>query len=196
MTNNNVLLNVLGNETRRKIISIIAEEPNYLSQIAKNMDITQPAVLRHIKILEVNNIIESYPVKSSQGASKKYYKIVPTIELEIALNPNTFKVTKHMDQFQCPKYEEKAEIIEELTKKINMSQDIKSKSVSAEKLKETVEELLHCEDYVKSNLKCFECHKTSSLRKNVASIILDVEKGDIHAGLKTLGTTISSLFKI
>ena len=48
----NVLLDVLGNETRRRILNLISHEPMYFNQLAKEIQTGQQAILRHVKILE------------------------------------------------------------------------------------------------------------------------------------------------
>lgn len=190
------ILNIIGNETRRKTLALIAEEPQYISQIAKKLDITPPGIIRHILILEENGLIESYMVKNPLGAPRKYYRVVPSVEIEIALNPNAFKVTERQSQIPCPRYLEKDKIIEKLTIKINDTKDIELKAASARKLMEVGDALIQCEDFDKLNITCLGCHKVAGLRKNVAQIILDVSKGDFQSGIKTLSHTISQLFSI
>ena len=190
------ILNIIGNDTRRRILSLIADEPHYISQIAKKLDITQPAIIRHIQILEDKGLIESYAVKSPFGAPRKYYKIIHSLNLVIALNPNTFKIMEQPRQTECKRYLEKANLIEEFTSRINSVDEIELKASIAVEVIDAVDDLLSCEDFDESNLNCISCRKIANLRKNVSQIILDVSRGDITSGLKILNDTMGRLFHI
>jgi ArsR family transcriptional regulator len=52
ISNNDQILDSLGNITRRKILKIISKEPMYFNQLAKEIGIGQKAILRHVKVLE------------------------------------------------------------------------------------------------------------------------------------------------
>ena len=52
LVDTNVLFDILGNETRRRILNLISHEPMYFNQLAKEIQTGQQAILRHVKILE------------------------------------------------------------------------------------------------------------------------------------------------
>lgn len=82
------LLEVLGNETRRKILELLALEPKYLLQLSRELNVSQQAVLKHINVLMRAGLIRAYEVKAgSLGPSRKYYELVRPISLSI----NMFK---------------------------------------------------------------------------------------------------------
>ena len=56
------ILDIIGNNTRRKILSTLAREPMYFNQLAKEISIGQQAILRHVNALEDIGLIESYAV--------------------------------------------------------------------------------------------------------------------------------------
>src|SRR6476646_6694462 len=88
-----IILDILSNGTRRKILSILAEEPMYFNQIARKVHVGQQAILRHMEILEKNGIIETYQEKSTLGApNRKYYKLRKSISLSIYLSMDSFSV--------------------------------------------------------------------------------------------------------
>jgi ArsR family transcriptional regulator len=68
IANTNILLDVLGNETRRRILNLISHEPMYFNQLAREIGTGQQAILRHVKILEDSGLIESYAKKSDLRA--------------------------------------------------------------------------------------------------------------------------------
>jgi ArsR family transcriptional regulator len=80
------LLEVLGNETRRKILELLAKEPKYLLQLSRELDVSQQAILKHINVLIRAGLIRAYEVKiGSLGPSRKYYELVKPISLSINL---------------------------------------------------------------------------------------------------------------
>jgi len=50
--NSDIILDILGNDTRRKILVALADEPMYFNQLAKELGVGQQAVLRHLQTLE------------------------------------------------------------------------------------------------------------------------------------------------
>ena len=73
LVDTNVLLDVLGNGTRRRILNLISHEPMYFNQLAKEIRTGQQAILRHVKILEDTGLIESYAKRSDLGAPDRKY---------------------------------------------------------------------------------------------------------------------------
>ena len=88
-----VLLDVLGNETRRRILNLISHEPMYFNQLAKEIRTGQQAILRHVKILEDSGLIESYSEKSNLGApDRKYYRVNSSFNLSISVSNDNFTI--------------------------------------------------------------------------------------------------------
>ncbi len=91
----NIILDILGNGTRRKILTILSEEPMYFNQLAKKIGIGQQAVLRHLQALEDIGLIETYAEKSDLGApDRKYYRLNESFFLTISLSEDDFTITK------------------------------------------------------------------------------------------------------
>src|SRR5919106_5065709 len=87
LADTDVLLDVLGNETRRRILNLISHEPMYFNQLAREIGTGQQAILRHVKILEDSGLIESYAKKSDLGApNRKYYKVNSSFNLNISVS--------------------------------------------------------------------------------------------------------------
>jgi len=90
-----LILNSLGNDTRRKILTILSEEPMYFNQLAKEIKIGQQAILRHLRALEDVGLIETYGEKSDFGApDRKYYRLNDSFILTISLSEDDFTITK------------------------------------------------------------------------------------------------------
>lgn len=187
------VLQIIGNENRRKILTLLSEEPHYISQIAKKLDVTQPAILKHLSLLQKAGLIESFWRKNPLGAARKYYKICDSVGIEIAINPNGFRVARRPQRMSCSKHIEAEQAIKRLTDEINRAKDVATKAAKAQELMEAADSLLSCADYEKGNWNCENCHRVASLRKDAAQIVLHVSEGDVESGLRRLTETINKL---
>lgn len=80
------ILDALGNKTRRRILELLAEEPRYLLQLARELDVSQQAILKHLSLLEELGLIQSYEVKEGVRAPpRKYYKLTQPIAVSVTL---------------------------------------------------------------------------------------------------------------
>ncbi len=120
LNNVDVLLDVLGNETRRRILQLLADEPRYFIQLSKDLGVSQQAVLKHLEILEKNGFITSYEGQSSFPAPKrKYFQLNLSCMLEIG-------ITRDAVQFvfqDIPRIEHEEQVedkeLKGLSKKVN-----------------------------------------------------------------------------
>ena len=95
MIDSDKILDILGNDTRRKILAILSEEPMYFNQLAKEVDIGQQAVLRHLQALEDSGLVETYAEKSELGApDRKYYRLNDSFTLTVSISEDDFTITK------------------------------------------------------------------------------------------------------
>ena len=187
------ILQIVGNETRRKILSLLSEEPQYISEIAKKLEVTQPAILKHLSILEKGGLIMSFRKASPMGAARKYYRICDSIGVEIAINPQSFKVNKQPQKTPCPKYADAEQAIRQLTNEINKAKDLTTKAAKARELMKAADILLACTDFDKEIWNCETCHQIASLRKQTSQIILHVSEGDVESGLRKLMDAMDQL---
>ena len=80
--NTDLILDILGNSTRRKILFVLSKEPLYFNQLSKIVGIGQQSILRHMKILEDSGLIETYTEESNLGApDRKYYQLASTFRV-------------------------------------------------------------------------------------------------------------------
>ena len=107
-----IILDIIGNNTRRKILATLAREPMYFNQLAKEISIGQQAILRHMKTLEDIGLIESYAEKSNLGApDRKYYRLSSSFSLTICLSDDAFSIENHkIEQYR---YKESDKFYEE-----------------------------------------------------------------------------------
>ncbi|MDQ3909324.1 MAG: helix-turn-helix domain-containing protein [Thermoproteota archaeon] len=90
----NLILDILGNDTRRKILAVLSQEPMYFNQLAKEIGVGQQAILRHLQALEEGGLIETYAEKSDLGApDRKYYRLNTSFILTISLTEDDFTIS-------------------------------------------------------------------------------------------------------
>ncbi len=82
------LLDILGNENRRKILSLLASRPCYMSEIAERLDVGAKAILGHLMLLEQSGLIEA----NVDQQRRKYFHITDNLRLEVFVSPYSFEV--------------------------------------------------------------------------------------------------------
>ena len=88
-----LILDILGNSTRRRILLLLAKEPLYFNQLSKIIGIGQQSILRHMKILEDSGLIETYTQESNLGApDRKYYKLASNFSMNMAFSRDGFSI--------------------------------------------------------------------------------------------------------
>lgn len=114
------ILDILGNDTRRRILSVLSQEPMYFNQLAREIDVGQQAILRHLEALEGIGLIETYAEKSDLGApDRKYYRLNSSFVLTIAMSEDNFTISsgkvEESRRKESRKYYKKLESIPEDT---------------------------------------------------------------------------------
>jgi len=82
------LLDILGNENRRRILQLLSFRPFYFNEMAKRLDVGPKAVIDHLEMLERAGLIECY---QEQGR-RKYFRIARKTVLEVAVSPHSYGV--------------------------------------------------------------------------------------------------------
>ncbi|MDG6996372.1 MAG: helix-turn-helix domain-containing protein [Nitrososphaerota archaeon] len=91
-----VLLEVLGNDTRRRILQLLAAEPRYFIQLSKDLGVSQQAVLKHLEILERYGFISSYEGDSDYAAPKrKYFQLNRSCMLAVGITRDAVQFVFH-----------------------------------------------------------------------------------------------------
>jgi|TARA_B110000263_G_scaffold249930_1_gene269326 ArsR family transcriptional regulator len=87
------LLDLLGNNTRRRILESLTNEPKYFIQLSKEIGVSQQAVLKHLFLLENFGLIESFKAKSSLAApDRKYFQLNRSVYLSIGITGNSMEI--------------------------------------------------------------------------------------------------------
>ena len=83
-----VLLSVIENPTRRRILEALVREPHYPLQLSRELGMSQQIIMKHLKVLEDYRMVRSYPEESDQGGPmrKRYVPISGfTITVDVGL---------------------------------------------------------------------------------------------------------------
>ena len=86
-------LDAVGNSCRRMILHLLVNEPHYVSQIAKILELSQPAVLKQMKILKDLNLVEEIEAPSQltrekiKGPEPTYFRVSNSFLLTYTLSP-------------------------------------------------------------------------------------------------------------
>ena len=85
-------LSILETPTRRQILRKLVKEPHYPLQLSELLNVSQQAVVKHLKVLEVSGFVDSERVPSEKGGPpKKMYKVNQSFSLRLDLGPDLFR---------------------------------------------------------------------------------------------------------
>jgi ArsR family transcriptional regulator len=80
------LLDLLGNENRRRILRLLARKPCYVTEISDYLGVSPKAVIDHLRKLEAAGLVES----RTDDQRRKYYFISQNLRLEVSVSPHGF----------------------------------------------------------------------------------------------------------
>jgi ArsR family transcriptional regulator len=81
-----VLLDLLGNENRRRILRLLAHKPCYVTEISEYLGVSPKAVIDHLRKLEDAGLVES----RTDDQRRKYFHISRNLRLEVNVSPYGF----------------------------------------------------------------------------------------------------------
>lgn len=88
-----ILLDILGNKTRRRILELLSEEPRYLLQLSKELGVSMPAIQRHLGALEEGSMVDSFEKESDLGGPRRrYYRLRSSIYLTASITGGFVKI--------------------------------------------------------------------------------------------------------
>lgn len=85
------ILDILGNENRRRILQLLSFRPFYFNEMAKRLDLGPKAVIDHLGMLERAGLIECY----RDDRRRKYFRIRENVVLEVAFSPHSYGVSTY-----------------------------------------------------------------------------------------------------
>jgi ArsR family transcriptional regulator len=114
------LLDLLGNETRCRILDLVSNHPRFISEISRELAIGQQAILRHLQELEEFGLLSSFEEAEEEeeeaeqkqkrkGRKRKYYEIAPEAQFrmfvsidkdDIIFDLRTPETPEHLQELQ------------------------------------------------------------------------------------------------
>jgi predicted transcriptional regulator len=91
LTGNDLLrvLATLANPHRLRVVAALAEERNYVSQLARELGISRALLQVHLRTLESAGLISAAIEVSEDGKAMKFYEVAP---FALELTPDTIMV--------------------------------------------------------------------------------------------------------
>jgi predicted transcriptional regulator len=84
-------LSVLSNPMRRDILSLLVMEAHYPLQLARELNTSQQAVMKHLGVLEKNGLVESVKEPSDAGGPpRNAFTATQQLTIRIDIGPNLF----------------------------------------------------------------------------------------------------------
>lgn len=111
------ILELLGNDSRRKILQLLTKKPCYVSEISYALRMAPKVVLEHLEKLENAGLVRSY-----EEGRRRYYFINGSINISITISPHRFSIdiiNKGFDQIDKAFNEIKSTLTESAEKKIH-----------------------------------------------------------------------------
>lgn len=143
------VLTVIENPARRQILEALVREPHYPLQLSKELGISQQAVVKHLKVLEENGLVESYTEKSDlKGPQRRKYYPIQTFSIVVDLGPNLFNAElisrEHADE-EIQAEEGESQDVSELRDRMKKIEDeLDMLNARREELLAEKEKLLQC----------------------------------------------------
>ncbi len=172
----NEVLDILGNESRRRILSLLAQKPCYVSEIAYCLKMAPKVVIEHLDKLEKAGIVKSF-----EDGKRRYYYIDKSFRLEVTLSPYRFSA-KVVENGNIDKND-----------LLNVVQDLLNLSYSREisSMTETLSRIERLQDML-SKIQCYVNSKINEILNDLLSAVErftndEIEKLVLYGLAKGLG---------
>src|SRR5215510_307898 len=101
-----MILSVVENPTRRRILMALVREPHYPLQLSKELGISQQAVMKNLDILEKSGLVECWKESSEKGPYKTVHRPASEFTLTIDIRNGMFRATLSEPENKDPAEEE------------------------------------------------------------------------------------------
>jgi len=159
----NEILDVLGNESRRRILSLLSRRPCYVSEIAYCLRMAPKVVLDHLERLERAGIVNSF-----EDGKRRYYYIDRSLRIEITLTPHRFSAKVVEDG------ELEMDVFDVLREIMNLKYDSEPTSII-----ETISKIERAQE-IFSRIQCYINSKINSMLDELISAIERFTSDDVE----------------
>ncbi len=116
------ILDILGNESRRRILELLSRKPCYVSEISYYLGMAPKVVIEHLEKLEKAGLVASF-----EEGRRRYYYIPSNTCLEVIISPHKFEVRVSSDSKPVP---DMPSLIGEIREYFNLMDKIRADSIS------------------------------------------------------------------
>jgi len=140
------LLDLLGNENRRRILRLLANKPSYVTEISEYLEVSPKAVIDHLKRLDDAGLVESHV----DDRRRKYFHIAQNLRLEVQVSPydygakSAYPASADLDLGQCSHLQ--------VTTDIGRTNDMATLAKALDELRELERELSMAQRWVQGRL--------------------------------------------
>lgn len=114
------LLEILGNESRRRILELLSKKPCYVSEISYYLGMAPKVVIEHLEKLEKSGLVASF-----EEGRRRYYYIPRSLRLEVVISPHKFDAKIRDDEnYDIPS------LMREIRNEFNMIERLRAGSIS------------------------------------------------------------------
>lgn len=144
------LLDLLGNENRRRILRLLAQKPCYVTEISEHLDVSPKAVIDHLRRLEEAGLVRS----RTDENRRKYFYIANDLRLEVSVSrygfgaKSAYPASSTLDLTTC----RHLDVQLEATETDGSSPDIVELAADLKRLEELENELSLAQRYVQGQL--------------------------------------------
>ena len=86
-----MLLSVIENPTRRRILEALVREPHYPLQLSRELGLSQQGIMKHLRMLEELDLVSSFLEDSDQGGpSRRRYFPTTGFTMVVDIGPGLF----------------------------------------------------------------------------------------------------------
>lgn len=120
VTEAETILEVLGNESRRKILELLSKKPCYISEISYYLGMAPKVVIEHLEKLEKSGLVASF-----EEGRRRYYYIPRSLRLEVVISPHKFDAKiRDSEEYDIPT------LMREIKNEFNMIERLRAESIS------------------------------------------------------------------
>ncbi len=169
------IFDILGNQTRRMILEMLANSPCYTTEIAEKLEIGQKAINEHLKIMQELGLIDLFILRQKRGSPRKYFKIKDNIRMELFVAPRVFDASLKTEEINLESIFERYPEYKEFYEELKFDSDVRKVGKQKEILEYLKKELVEID-----NAKAFIETSISRLREAIYKSIdeLNLEENE------------------
>ncbi len=96
-----ILLSVIENPTRRRILEALVREPHYPLQLSRELGLSQQGIMKHLRMLEELDLVRSFSEESDQGGpSRRCYFPTTGFTMVVDIGPGLFNTEVAVHPFE------------------------------------------------------------------------------------------------